>query len=104
MDHPMQSLIDRIVAQAEAEGKLKDLEGQGEPLPDRPDPKDAVLNRLMTEHRAKPRIVLLQEKVAAARSALAGAVGEEARRVAMKALADAQLDLELEKEAIRRYG
>ena len=55
-----QRLTEQQIKKAELEGKLKDLEGEGKPLPDRPgdafiDAGDAVGHRIMAEAGALPR-------------------------------------------------
>ena len=104
MSHPMMSLIDQIIQAAEKRGEFEDLPGAGKPLPEERNPADAVLNRLMTEHRAKPLVVTLKQDIAATRAHLAALTDPELRKAQMKVLADLELRLALEMEAIRRYG
>ncbi|EYD72001.1 DnaJ family domain-containing protein [Limimaricola hongkongensis] len=104
MDHPLIDLIGQAIAKAEKEGAFKDLPGTGKPIPDLHAPGDAVLDRLMRESGAKPQAVTLKAQIAESKARLAKLTGEEARREEMRVLADLELRLSLEMEAMRRYG
>lgn len=104
MDHPLHSLIDQIVQNADRNGAFDNLPGAGEPLAQRENPRDAVLDRLMTEAGAKPMVLVLKESIAASKARLAPLSDEAARKAEMKILADLELRLALELEALRRYG
>ncbi|SDF28973.1 DnaJ family domain-containing protein [Limimaricola pyoseonensis] len=104
MDHPLIDLIGQAIAKAEREGAFDDLPGKGKPIPDLHMPGDAVLDRLMRESGAKPQAVTLKAQIAESKARLAELTGEEARREEMRVLADLELRLSLEMEAMRRYG
>lgn len=104
MDHPLIDLIGQAIAKAEREGAFDDLPGKGKPIPDLHTPGDAVLDRLMRESGAKPQAVTLKAQIAESKARLAELTGEEARREEMRVLADLELRLSLEMEAMRRYG
>jgi len=104
MSHPLNSVIDRVLVRAAANGELNDLEGAGKPLPNRGNPRDAVLNRLMTETRVKPAAVTLMEQISASQARLKALTNPAKRRAEMKVLADLQMRLAMEKEACRRFG
>lgn len=104
MNHPLDKLIDQIVAGAAAKGELDNLPGAGKPLPAVDNPKDALLNRMMTESRAKPLAVTLKEQIAASAARLRDIADPDARRAEMKVMADLQTRLAIEMEAMRKYG
>lgn len=104
MSHPLSHLIDRALGRAEAAGELENLPGAGKPIPKHEGPGDPVLNRLMTESKVKPPVVVLKEEIAASRERLAALVDEGARKAEMKVLADLQTRLALEMEAFRKFG
>ena len=104
MTHPLDSLIDQIVAGAAANGELDDLPGAGKPLPPVDNPKGALLNRMMTESKAKPLAVTLKEQIAASAQRLKSLTDADARKAEMKIMADLQTRLAIEVEAMRKYG
>lgn len=104
MEHPLNSLIDRIVQNAERRGELDNLPGAGKPLNPEGNPKDAVLNRLMTQSRVKPPVVALQEEITESKRRLQALKDPDLRKVEMKVLADLQTRLALELEGMRKYG
>ncbi len=104
MHHPLSSLIDQIVANAERRGDFKDLPGAGKPLPHLDDPQNAVLNRMMKEADAKSPVIVLRRQILEAHERLKGLTDEAARKVEMARLADLQMKLAIEMEAFRKYG
>ena len=104
MTHPLDKLIDEIVAGATAKGELDNLPGAGKPLPHLTNPKDALLNRMMTESRAKPLAVTLKEQIATSKTRLATLTDADQRKAEMKVLADLETRLAIEIETMRRYG
>jgi len=104
MDHPLQSHIDRIVAAAEKRGELDNLPGAGKPLTDTRDPHDALISRLMSEASVKHPIAVIREQLTEARATLATLSDDDDRRAEMLHIADLELKLALELEALRRYG
>lgn len=104
MDHPLIDHISRVIAKAEKDGAFDDLPGAGKPIADLHAPGDAVLDRLMRESGAKPQAVTLKAEIAKSKARLAALTGEEARREEMRVLADLEMRLSIEMEAMRRYG
>lgn len=104
MDHPLETLIDRIVANSARRGELDNLPGAGKPLTDAHLGKDAVLNRLMTENQAKPQAVVLNEQIHKSRARLQILTAPDERKAEMKVLADLRMRYALELEATRKYG
>ena len=104
MDHPLSYEIEMAIKAAERSDEFKDLPGAGKPLKFLSRPKDAVIDRLMKENQAKPRAVQLKNKVTALRQSLRNETDEATRKSLMKEIADQQLRLDLELEAIRKYG
>ena len=104
MAHPLESLIDEILGEAQKRGEMDDLPGAGKPLKFDGSPQDAVLGRLAKEANVKPPVVVLKEQIAEAKARLAGLVDEADRKAEMKVLADLEMRLALEIEAFNRYG
>lgn len=104
MDHPLIDHISRVIAKAEQDGAFDDLPGAGKPIADLHAPGDAVLDRLMRESGAKPQAVALSREIAEAKARLAGLTGEAERKVEMRRLADLEMRLAIEMEAMRRFG
>lgn len=104
MAHPLDRLIDQIVAQSIADGDMDNLPGAGKPLPPVDKPQDALLSRMMTQAKAKPFIVDLKEQITAAAARLTDETDPVQRKVQMQRLADLQTRLAIEVEAIRKYG
>lgn len=104
MDHPLIDHISRVIAKAERDGAFDNLPGAGRPIADLHAPGDAVLDRLMRESGAKPKGVTLSREIAEAKARLAELTGEDARHEEMRRLADLEMRLALEMEAMRRHG
>ena len=104
MDHPLIDHISRVIAKAEKDGAFDDLPGAGKPIADLHAPGDAVLDRLMRESGARPQAVTLSREIAEAKARLAGLTGEDARHEEMRRLADLEMRLAFEMEAMRRHG
>lgn len=104
MTHPLESLIDQIVAEAMAKGELDDLPGAGKPLPPERDPQNALMNRMVKEAGGVPPAVSLKQQVTEATARLRRISDPTERKAAMKDLADLQLKLTLALETHRRYG
>ena len=104
MSHPMNPAIEMAMKAAEKTDEFKDLPGAGKPLAFLSNPKDAVIDRLMKENQAKPLAVQLKNKIAELRVVLKATTDEGARKALMKEIAAQQLRLDLELEALRRYG
>ncbi|SFR46088.1 protein of unknown function [Yoonia tamlensis] len=104
MDHPLSSLIDQIVQNAEKRGDFDDLPGAGKPLPSVENPQDAVLNRIMREADAKSPVVILRQQILASQERLKSLTDAAARKEEMLVLATLHTKLAVEMEAFRKYG
>lgn len=104
MDHPLRSLIDQIVENAERRGDFKDLPGAGKPLEHPENPADAVLSRIMSEADAKSPVVILRKQIIAAQAHLKTLVDADARKAQMLLLSELQTKLAIEMDAFRKYG
>lgn len=104
MDHPLISLIDDMVAKAQRDGQFDDLAGAGKPLPPVDDPANAVVDRIMQESGTKPQAVLLLQQLTAARAHLAAVTDPQARKAAMKTVADLETRLAIARDAMTRHG
>ncbi len=108
----MASWLDRIaerqMLKARAEGKLDNLAGQGEPLPEHPeaalvDPGEAVGFRIMAEAGALPEEIALKKQIAEARACLASLVDPEMRKAALARIADLEMRHAMAAEARRKF-
>ena len=104
MTHPLDDLINKMMAAAAAKGDFENLPGAGKPLNLSGNPKDALLNRMMTEAHAKPPAIALKEQIAAAQAQLKTLTAPDERKAQMKIIADLQTRLAIEVEAMRKYG
>lgn len=104
MPHPLNSAIEMAIQAADRSDEFKNLSGAGKPLAFLSNPKDAVIDRLMKENQTKPLAVQLKIRVTELRQALKAETDEAARKSLMKEIADQQLRLDLELEAMRKYG
>ena len=101
-------MIERRILKAKAEGQFENLPGEGEPLPDRSsdvmvDPGLAAGYRIMAENGVLPEEFRIKEQVAQAKAELAELTEPEARKAAMKRLADLEMRLAIAQEARRRF-
>ena len=101
-------LTEAQIRKAEAEGKLRRLEGEGKPLPARPgdaliDPGDAVGFRMMAEAGALPEEIALKAALDAARAEWQAATGAEDKKRLMAKIADLQMRYEIARDARRRF-
>ena len=104
MDHPLISLIDRAIAKAEAEGQFDDLPGAGKPLDTSRDPHMALVERAREGATATSPIAVVRGQISEVKARLSGLTGDAARAPVMKELADLELRLALEIEAVKRQG
>jgi hypothetical protein len=101
-------LIELQIQKALAEGKLRDLEGEGKPLPDRSgeafsDMASAVAARIMAEAGALPEEFRIRKLLDAAKQTYRNAGDDESRRVAMALIADLEQRYNTAVEARRRF-
>lgn len=104
MSHPLNTAIEMAIKAADRSDEFKNLPGAGKPLEFLTNPKDAVIDRLLKENAARPLAVHLKNKVTELRHALKAETDEAARKSLMKEIADQQLRLDLELEALRKFG
>ncbi|WP_417267190.1 DUF1992 domain-containing protein [Celeribacter baekdonensis] len=98
------SLIERQILKAQAEGQMENLKGAGQPLNARSgNDVDAAGFRIMAEAGVVPREIEMRKQVETLQAAYKAASDPEARKAAQKALAEAQLRLDIEIEARRKY-
>ena len=108
MTRAFDRLVERQIQKALAEGKLRGLEGEGKPLPDRSgeaftDMATAVAIRIMAEAGALPEEFKIKKLLEAAKQSYREAEGDEAKRVAMALIADLQRRYNIAVEARRRF-
>lgn len=108
MSRTLRQLNEAQIRKAEAEGKLRELAGEGKPLPAHPeeafiDTGDAVGHRIMAEAGALPEEVLIKRKLAEAKDAYAIAKGSPGEKAAMARIADLELRLSIAMDARRKF-
>ncbi|WP_299354414.1 DnaJ family domain-containing protein [uncultured Shimia sp.] len=104
VSHPLNSAIEMAMNAADKSGEFKDLPGAGKPLEFLASPKDPVIDRLMKENQAKPLAIELKNKITELRQAVKAETDESVRKSLMKKIASQQLRLDLELEALRKFG
>ena len=108
MSRSFDRLVEQQIQKAIAEGKLRGLDGEGRPLPDRTgdafaDMAMAVAARIMAEAGVLPEEFKLKALLEAARQSYRQTEDEEARRVAMALIADLEQRYNIAVEARRRF-
>ncbi len=108
MTRSFDRLVERQIQKALAEGKLRDLEGEGKPLPDRSgeaftDMATAVAIRMMAEAGVLPEEFKIRKLLEAAKQSYREAEGDDAKRIAMALIADLQQRYNIAVEARRRF-
>ncbi|MBT55288.1 MAG: DUF1992 domain-containing protein [Mameliella sp.] len=101
-------LTEAQIRKAELEGKLKNLEGEGKPLPKRPgdaliDAGEAVGFRIMAEAGALPEEIALKAQLDTARAAWQAATDPDDKKRQMARIADIQLRYEIARDARRKF-
>jgi hypothetical protein len=101
-------LIERQILKAQAEGKLKNLAGEGKPLPDRPEEAflsaaDAAGFRIMAEAGVLPEEIALKKQAAEQRARLATLNDAAERKAAMAELSQIELRQAIAEEARRKF-
>jgi hypothetical protein len=101
-------LVEQQIQKALAEGKLRGLEGEGKPLPDRSgeafiDMATAVAVRIIAEAGVLPEEFKIKKLLEAAKQSYRQTEGEDAKRVAMALIADLQQRYNIAVEARRRF-
>ena len=108
MTQSLSRLVERQIQKALAEGKLRGLEGEGKPLPDRSgeafsDMATAVAARIMAEAGALPEEFKIKKLLDAAKQNYREAEGTDAKGVAMALIADLEQRYNIAVEARRRF-
>jgi hypothetical protein len=101
-------LVEQQIAKAIAEGQLSDLDGEGQPLPDRTgeamaDTATAVAMRIMADAGAVPEEFKWKKALEAARATYAEATSDEEKRLAMALIAEMELRYNVAMEARRAF-
>lgn len=104
MDHPLRSLIEERLREAEEAGAFENLPGAGKPLPDLREAQDPLMAHLTADGPVKFPVTVLREGIGASKRRLATLTDEEARKSEMKNLSDLQMRLAMELESLVRYG
>ncbi|WP_136442426.1 DUF1992 domain-containing protein [Pacificoceanicola onchidii] len=104
----LNKLVERQIQKAIAEGQLRNLEGEGRPLPDRSgealtDVATAVAARIMAEAGALPEEFRIRKLLDAAKEAYRDAKGTEEKQIAMALIADLQQRYNIAVEARRKF-
>ena len=108
MSGSFDSLVERQIQKALAEGKLSGLKGEGKPLRDRSgeafiDMATAVAGRIMAEAGALPEEFKIKKLLEAAKQSYVEADDGDAKRVAMALIADLQQRYNIAVEVRRRF-
>ncbi|WP_299771693.1 DUF1992 domain-containing protein [uncultured Tateyamaria sp.] len=108
MTRGLRELIERQIQRARLEGQLDRLEGEGKPLPDRPedtfvDTGDAVGFRMMAQAGVVPEEIEIKQALAEQRAQLARLTDPVARKDAMAELARLELRYNIAREARQRF-
>ncbi|MEX0309769.1 MAG: DUF1992 domain-containing protein [Tateyamaria sp.] len=106
-DH-FRELIERQIAKARMQGQLSGLDGEGNPLPDRPeeahvDPAEAAGFRIMAQAGAVPEEIQIKKQIAALRARLAQLSDPAERQTAMAELSQLDLRYNIAREARRKF-
>ncbi|GKY87177.1 DUF1992 domain-containing protein [Sinisalibacter aestuarii] len=101
-------LTEQQIRKAEAEGKLRGLEGEGKPLPYRPgdafiDAGDAVGHRIMAEAGALPAEITLKRALDEARRAWGEETDPAEKKKKMAVIADLELRYAIAREARMKF-
>lgn len=105
MSRSLRQLTESQIRKAEAEGKLRNLEGEGKPLPNRPGERgaEAVGLRIMAEAGVVPEEFGLKQELDAARARWHLAAGTDERRALMARIAELEMRYEMAREARRAF-
>lgn len=101
-------MVERQILKAQAEGKLKNLQGEGKPLPDHPeaaytDAAQAAGFRIMAEAGALPQEIPLGRAADAVKAELAHTTDPTARKTLMAKLADLEMRRSIAQDARRKF-
>ncbi len=101
-------LIERQIQKARLKGDLENLEGEGQPLPDRTgdalvEPGIAAGFRIMAEAGVMPEEIELKKKIQAQKKRMTGITDPEKRKAEMAKLADLEMRKAIAEEARRKF-
>ena len=98
-------LAERQILKAKAEGQLRGLKGEGEPLPAdvHGDAAAKVGFRIMAEAGAVPREIELRKAIETQGAVLKAALGQPSEKTEMAKLAALQQRLAIEEEVRRKF-
>ncbi|WP_299547564.1 DUF1992 domain-containing protein [uncultured Tateyamaria sp.] len=108
MTRGLRELIERQIQKARLDGQLDRLEGEGKPLPDRPeeafvDTADAAGFRMMAQAGVMPEEIKIKHAMAKQRALVARLTDRVARKEAMAELARLELRYNIAREARQRF-
>lgn len=108
MPRSLRHLTEAQIRKAEAEGKLRGLEGEGKPLPRREGEgfKDGAMaagHRIMAEAGVVPEEFRIKAELDAARADLKAAIGTSGEKPAMARVADLEMRYEIARDARRKF-
>ncbi|WP_373050505.1 DnaJ family domain-containing protein [Thalassovita aquimarina] len=106
--HSLRQLIERQILKARAEGKLEGLQGEGRPLPERPeesvvDPAMAAGYRIMAEAGALPEEFRLQAALDEARADWRAATDKAEKKRLMARIADLEMRYDIARDARKKF-
>ena len=101
-------LIERQIQKARLKGDLENLQGEGEPLPDRTgdafvDPGVAAGFRIMAEAGVMPEEILLKKQIEAQKKRMAAIKDPKEHKAEMAKLADLEMKKAIAEEARRKF-
>lgn len=104
----LRELIERQIQRARAQGQLSDLEGEGKPLPVRPeealvDSADAAGFRIMAQAGVVPEEIEIKKAMDAQTKRLADVQDADARKEAMAELARLEMHYNIAREARQKF-
>ena len=103
-----QRLVEQQIAAAAARGELRNLAGEGKPLPAHPeqavtDPATLIGFRIMAEAGALPEEITLRKSLDVARAAYAELTDPTEKKEAMKVISDLMMRHAIAQEARRKF-
>lgn len=104
----LQKLIERQIQKARLRGQLDGLEGEGKPLPDRPDEAyvdvgEAVGFRMMAQAGVVPEEIQIKKEMDAHKAHLATLTDPDARKKAMAEFARLELRYNIARESRQKF-
>ncbi len=106
--HSLRQLIERQILKARAEGKLEGLQGEGRPLPERPeesmvDPAMAAGYRIMAEAGAQPEDFRQQAALDEASADWRAATDKAEKKRLMARIADLEMRYDIARDARKKF-